>query len=158
MLLKRVDWVLDYQKFKSFELVFTTNIELLSHLGEYLEAENLLDDYERSVPNRDVRYIHYCAMRCQYHWTKDDFATAVQWGRKGKKLVDSGVETQYYILHRLALAERDSGHPEVAVQTFLNGRSLSKVIDPAILDQDLNRHYYGTTTVRLKSRKAILTH
>jgi tetratricopeptide (TPR) repeat protein len=62
---------------------------------------------------------------------------------EGKKLVDSGVETQYYILHRLALAERDSGHPEVAVQTFLNGRSLSKVIDPAILDQDLNGHYYG---------------
>jgi hypothetical protein len=92
-------------KYKLFEKVFSSYVHLLSHLGQYGEAEQLLNDYESTVPNRDTRYIQYCGMRCEYHWIKGDFATALQWGRTGKKLTDSGVDTEYDISHKLALAE-----------------------------------------------------
>ena len=143
MLLNRFDWISDHYKFKFFEKVFAVNVNLLSHLGEYSEAERLLGEFERTVPNRDARYIQYCGMQCEYHWIKGDFATAAQWGRTGKKLKDSGVDTRYEIAGTLALAERDSGHPEVALETFLQGQPLATVVNPASIDQERAGYYYG---------------
>src|SRR5450432_918836 len=45
--------------------------------------------------------------------------------------------------YTLALAERDSGRPEVALPIFLGGRSLSEVIDPEELDEQRRGHHYG---------------
>jgi hypothetical protein len=74
---------------------------------------------------------------------RGDFTSAVQWGQKGQHLVESGVDTKYDISHSLALAERDSGHPESALLYFLRGRSLPVVTDPDELDEALDGAYYG---------------
>jgi tetratricopeptide (TPR) repeat protein len=103
----------------------------------------MLDLYERTVSDRDVRYILYCEMRCYSYWFRGDFEAAIEWGKKGEHLKSSGVDTGRSVAHTLALAERDGGRPESALPVFLEGRSLSEVIDPDELDQERHGHYYG---------------
>jgi tetratricopeptide (TPR) repeat protein len=124
--------------------VFDTYVVLLDDLGRYAEVDALLEKYELTVPNRDARYINYCDMRCFSKWVRGDFATAVKWGKVGHNLkVSSGVDTTYDVSHNLALAERDAGHPEVALPTFLAGGNLSKVVNPRELDENRGGPYYG---------------
>lgn len=144
LLLKEANWVVDYPKFKGFESVFLIHMENLGYLGEYSEAEALLDRYERTVESKDVRYINYCDMRCHLAWVRGDFTLAIQWGRKGKKLKDdTQVDTQYDISHTLALAERDGGEPEIALKTFLKDQTLSEVTNPEELDETRGGPHYG---------------
>jgi tetratricopeptide (TPR) repeat protein len=83
-------------------------------------------------------------MRCYSKWSRGDFATAVKWGKIGEDLkTSSGVDTTYDVSHNLALAQRDAGRPEVALQIFLFGRGLSEVVDPKELDEKRNGAYYG---------------
>ena len=126
MLLAEANWVIDHPKFKGFENVFNIHIENLGYLGEYTEARGS-DRYEHALQVKDARYINYCEMRCHLAWVRGDFTTAIQWGRKGKKLKDdTQVDTHFDISHSLALAERDGGQPEVALTEFLQTHACRK--------------------------------
>jgi tetratricopeptide (TPR) repeat protein len=144
ILFETVDWVSNHAEFKYFEGVFRFYVYSLCHLGEIAEVDGLLEKYEITVLSKDARYINYCNLRCYSKWARDDFTTAVKWGRKGQDLkVSSGVDTSYDISHNLALAERDSGRPEAALPTFLQGGSLAEVTHPEGLDGKRNGSYYG---------------
>jgi tetratricopeptide (TPR) repeat protein len=146
LLFSGVDWVSEHAKFAPFESVFHSHIRILSQLGKTMEVDSLLDEYERTVPNRDVRYIRYCELRCYSLWFRSEFAEAVEWGEKGQALVESsGVDSKLSagMTHTLALAERDAGRPELALPIFLDGRALAEVIDPDELDEKRGEHHYG---------------
>lgn len=124
--------------------MFNAQIRILSDLGEYREVDRLLEQYELTVPERDARYINYCDKRCYSLWARGDFSAAVTWGKMGKVLTQSvDVDTKFTVVHSLALAERDAGEPESALPVFLQGRSLSRVIDPEELDESLVGEHYG---------------
>ncbi|HYM77224.1 MAG TPA: SIR2 family protein [Candidatus Dormibacteraeota bacterium] len=142
-LLSSVDWVARHAEFSAFDAVFRVHARILGYLGEYSEVEFLLADFERTVPNKDARYIFYCELRCYFNWVKGDFTSAVEWGGKGKRLKDSGVDTTRDVSGSLALAERDAGHAESALQYFLHGRSLDEVTDPEELDEEQDGAHYG---------------
>jgi tetratricopeptide (TPR) repeat protein len=75
---------------------------------------------------------------------RGDFTAALEWGRRGKTLKESsGADTEYEIRHQLALAERDAGNPEIALETFLAGREMSMVLDPEELEIERGGAYYG---------------
>lgn len=138
------DWVTDYGQYEGFETVFSAHVRLLSHLGEFAETDMLLDMYAATVPNKDARYINYCEMRCTAKWSRADFASAVDWGKKGKLLKEaSNVDTHYNVDHALALAERDAGRPEAALPIFLKGRALAVVVDPNELEEERGGPHYG---------------
>ena len=146
LLFSSIDWVSEHAKFASFESVFYSHIRILSHLGKTKEVDSLLDEYERTVPNRDVRYIRYCELRCNSLWFRYAFAEAVEWGERGQNLFEaSGVDSKLSagITHSLALAERDAGRPELALPIFLDGRALAEVVDPDELDEKRGDHHYG---------------
>lgn len=129
---------------RNLDVVLSSQARTLTYLGENGEVDALLGAYERSIPDRDARYILYCDMRCHAHWFRGDFEAAIKWGKRGQELKEtSGVDTRYTAAHDLALAERDSGHPESALAVFLEGRSLPEVIDPDELDEKWKGHYYG---------------
>jgi hypothetical protein len=96
LLLASFDWVSEHLKYKPFEELFQYQIETLSYLGETQEVDRLLEQYERTVFNRDARYINYCRLRCQSQWLRNDFSSAIEWGMKGKNLLEpSHVDTIY---------------------------------------------------------------
>lgn len=144
LLLSKVDWISNHRKFKAFEDVFEAHLEILSHLGEYSEVDSLLEKYERTVVEKDARYIHYCGMKCHAKWARGEFSEAVEWGERGRQLKDrSGVDTKFEVAHTLALAKRDAGEPESALPTFLEGRELHEVTNPDELDEDRGGDHYG---------------
>jgi len=144
LLLNVSDWVSEHGQYPKFERVFRAHIEMLSYLGEHKEVEGLLQQYERTVPVRDSRYIAYAELRCTTKWLQGEFKEAVEWGRTGKHLKDtSQVDTDISIDHALALAERDAGNSEVALQSFLNGEPLSRVVDPRELTKERGGPFYG---------------
>ena len=77
LLFSVVDWVGEREKFKTFETVFVCYVELLDNLGEYLEVDDLLDKYQRTVPDKDARYIHYCKMQCHSNWARGRFSVVL---------------------------------------------------------------------------------
>jgi tetratricopeptide (TPR) repeat protein len=143
LLFSAVDWIAEHSKYKGFDVVFYYQAELLGYLGEYQEVEDLLEKYQATVPEKDARYILYCQMRCDQNWVCGEFSKAVEWGKIGQTLKDSGVDTKYDVAHTLALAERDAGRPESALPVFLKGRTLSEVVDPDEFDDERAGAYYG---------------
>ena len=146
LVLSSIDWASEHEKFRPFEAVFKSHIEILSYLGEVEEADKLLDQYEHTVPDRDARYINYCEMRCFTNWVRNDFVAAVEWGKIGHDLMkSSGVDSRFTntIAYTLALAERDAGQPESALPVFLAGRQLSEVVAPQELEEGRGEHHYG---------------
>jgi tetratricopeptide (TPR) repeat protein len=141
-----IDWVSEHQKFKSFDVVFRAQSEILSYLGEYAEADQLLDRYEMTVVDRNVRYIRYCEMKCYANWVRGQFTDAVRWGKIGLNLkTSSSVDTDIDPSHSLALAERDAGQPESALPVFLAGQTLAEATDPEELDYERSGPHYGNT-------------
>jgi tetratricopeptide (TPR) repeat protein len=142
-LLASVDCVSDHAKFSGFEGVFDSYVTFLNDLGEFAEVDELLELYEKTVPQKDARYINYCDMRCFAAWSRGEFSRAVEWGKSGRDLKASGVDTEYDVTQHLALAERDAGHPESALTFFLFGRPLSQATDTEEPDEELGGEYYG---------------
>lgn len=144
ILFTEVNWVTEHRKFKKFEEVFRAHTRLLSYLGEHDEVDALLGTYEKTLPEKDGRYINYCEMRSSSKWVRGDFNAAVEWGRAGQKLkAASDVDIESDISHTLALAERDAGRPEAALPVFLDGQSLAEVTDPEELDERRGGAHYG---------------
>ena len=142
--LASLNWVSDHAKYKAFEVVFKVHIYLLSHLGAYKEVDSLLLEYEKTVPERDARYISYCDLRCHAFWARGCYSEAVQWGTLGFELKNtSGVDTKFDVRHNLALAQRDAGLPEIALPVFLEGLNLAKVTDLSELDEKQTGESYG---------------
>ena len=83
-------------------------------------------------------------MRSYTFWVRKNFASAIEWGRRGVDLKRStDVDTRDEINHTLALAERDGGRPEDALPQFLAGRRIDDVIDQDELDEKRTGAYYG---------------
>jgi tetratricopeptide (TPR) repeat protein len=144
ILLGSIDWVTEHRKYKHFDEVFRIYACSLADLGEWEELEPQLQKFELTVAERDARYILYCDMRCYSKWVREEFTDAIRWGKTGFALKSSSqVDTGYDISHDLALAERDGGQPEVALQVFLHGRKLTEVVDPDELDEARNGPHYG---------------
>ncbi len=144
LLLGSIPWVSEHSKNKGFDDLFKMYVHNLDHLGEWGEAEILLEKFQLTVAERDARYILYCDLKCYHEWTRGEFAGAVKWGKIGQSLKKSSdVDTKYDVTHNLALAERDAGQPELALPVFLDGRTLEEVLDPEELDEDRAGPHYG---------------
>ena len=68
LVLESFDWVSNCSKYKYFDLAFRVYIRTLSYLGEYTEADEHLDRFEKTVTQRDARFIFYCDLRCYHVW------------------------------------------------------------------------------------------
>jgi tetratricopeptide (TPR) repeat protein len=144
VLLDSVGWISGHGIYKGFDALLTLHLDNLCQLGEWAEAEQLLDKLELSVLEKDARYIFYCDLKCFTKWTQGQFAEAVKWGKNGEALrKSSNVDTKYDVAHNLALAERDSGQPELALPVFLDGRKLEVMLDPDELDEETGGPRYG---------------
>ena len=128
--------------FRNFDSVFTVFARILLNLGRDAECDALLAKYEATVKTKDSRYINYCDLECYRYWVTGNFQKAIEWGQRGKDLKGI-VDTQYSTELHLALAQRDAGIIDPALEYFLEGRPLADVIDPEELDDERGGAYYG---------------
>ncbi len=127
-----------------FDDVFTEYIHMLVTLGRTDAATAALDVYEATLEGKEARYINLCDMRCYLHWVNHSFPAAIQWGSRGVDLKrESSVDTGFDCSHNLALAQRDAGFVEPALEYFLNGEQLDNVVQPDVILPDRGETFYG---------------
>jgi tetratricopeptide (TPR) repeat protein len=146
LLLSSTAWVSEHPSLPGFDGMFKTHLENLAHLTEFVEADDLLDKYAMTVLDKDYRYAIYCHLRSFTKWLCGDFKSAVDWGRMGEAIPEQKTwppEGRLYIKHTLALAQRDAGEPEIALEFFLRGHQLGKVVDPDELHELGGGPFYG---------------
>ena len=135
--------VSELPKFPQFDAVFKEYDRFLVNLGRTESASEALGLYFETLVGKDARYINYCDMQAYLHWRNGNYPAAIKWGTEGADLKrGSGVDTRYTSEHTLALAQRDSGAIDPALEHFLGGATIDEVIDPEKLDVDRGGPFY----------------
>lgn len=142
-LFSELDWTEACSSLRGFDQLLRRLIESMTQMGQFREARHYLSRYADSIPGKSVQFINYCDLNCYLHWYQEEYATAIFWGEQGESLrAASKVDTQFNTAHNLALARRDMGQPEVALQFFLGGQTLEQVLDGEV-DRARRGSYYG---------------
>lgn len=129
--LEAVDWSTAPNELREFDEIVEQFIICLDELGDYEGADIILDRFSQTIPEKTARYIHLCDMKCHSFWRRGDFATAIKWGKQGVGLKkQTNVDTKHGSEHNLALAQRDFGQIEPALEHFLGQAKLERLIDP----------------------------
>ena len=115
---KNIEKIIDFDEFHSLN-------SMLGHsyveYGRNKEAIAHIERYSRLIPRGTAQYVAVCSVACYIYWMLEEFQKAIEWGSEGVRLkVDEHIDTQYDCRHELALAQRDSGNVQVALEYFQN--------------------------------------
>jgi tetratricopeptide (TPR) repeat protein len=104
--------------------------ETYAEFGRDIEAHNHLIRYGRLIPKGTAQYIAFCNTACYTEWMLGNFREAILWGEEGVNLKkNAGIDTEYDGSEYLALAYRDSGYVEKALQYFLMSYSINEILE-----------------------------
>ena len=130
-LLEAVDWNSASAEIGGFDKIVEQFVACLDELGDYSGADQAMERFKQSIPEKTARYIHYCDMKCYSLWIRGNYHTAIEWGEAGLELKKkTNVDTVHGSRHNLALAQRDAGDTEPALEYFLGETPLSELVDP----------------------------
>ncbi|MBS3649553.1 hypothetical protein KEU06_13130 [Pseudaminobacter sp. 19-2017] len=132
LLFEAIDWETAPTKHSQFDRIIGTMIEALDQLGDTESADGMLTRYEGTIPQKTARYINFCDVRAYSYWMRGHFEQAIEWGQKGVTLKsETNVDTQFDCKYNLALAQRDAGHPTLAIECFRNNFDVADIITSA---------------------------
>jgi tetratricopeptide (TPR) repeat protein len=144
LVLERYEVPEDPAELQKFDVVSYYLVNALGDLGRYEDADQWIEKLAKTVAGKSARYIWLCNLRAYANWIREDFAQAKRWAAEGVQLkVSSKIDTGYDCSHNLALARRDSGEVEEALNYFLRGANLESVVDPNEIDRNLTGPFYG---------------
>ncbi len=130
VLFEAIDWETAPAKYKQFDKTVGVMISTLDQMGEASSADEMLRNYEATIPQKTARYIHYCDVKAFSHWQRGEFDQAVEWASRGVRLKEeTNVDTNFDCEHTLALSQRDVGEPALALDLFLKGSSLDELLN-----------------------------
>lgn len=129
LLFEAIDWETAATKYKEFDHVVGVMVAAFNQLADTHSADDLLAQYERTIPQKTARYIKYCDVKAYSHWMRGNFDDAIEWASKGVSLKnETNVDTDFDCKHTLALAQRDAGQPAVALEQFSKGYQLQQIL------------------------------
>lgn len=132
LLFESIEWETAPAKYKQFDKVVGTMVVAFDQLGDLEAADNLISRYEATIPQKTVRYIKLCDIRSYSYWVRGEFELAIDWATKGVALKkDSHVDTTFDCDHTLALAQRDSGNPSIALEFFRKSWTVDEIVESA---------------------------
>lgn len=130
-LFEAIDWMVAAATMKHFDGVLAALISCLDQSEAFLDADDMLERYGRTLTSKTARYIKYCDVMAYSLWQRHKHAEAIEWATKGQDLKDSStVDTIYDCSHTLALAQRDGGEPEKALEFFVKSYDISDLVNP----------------------------
>jgi 3',5'-cyclic AMP phosphodiesterase CpdA len=133
-----------YNEFKDFDSLFHLIIEALIEFGHETQARNYLKYYEEFVEAGTARFIGLCQLMAWVEWHLENYEDAIIWGKKGKNLKEkSSIDTDYDCSHDLALALRDSGRYDEALNYFLLGNSFESLFSSEDEHSDRDGSFWG---------------
>lgn len=117
---------------------------VLAQLGRFEEAELYIGRFEQTCAGATARSVLVCQMRTYLNWTRGNLGLAKEWGRRGVEIKTTGnLDTRYDCGHELALAQRDSGEVDSALEFFRHGVELVDIVHPDRIDESHGGAFYG---------------
>ena len=142
-LLRECDWTEACMSYRKFDGVFEQCLTHMTQMG-HDEVPGLLEKYEHTISHRSAQFILLCDLRCYYHWYIGQYDEAIRFGQEGEKLRErTTVDTVFSTRHNLALARRDGGNIEAALESFLQGEALERVTETGVLIEERHASFYG---------------
>lgn len=90
----------------------------------------MIAHYEATITQKTARYIKLCDVKAYSFWIRGNFEKAIEYAQDGVSLKsETNVDTDFDCKHNLALAQRDAGHPEIALTYFLQGWDVSDLLE-----------------------------
>jgi tetratricopeptide (TPR) repeat protein len=118
-----------------YDKLLGSAVTILSDLGDFRDADSYLDRFEVLIPGKTARYVRLCNLRCYSLWSRREFGRAIEWGSRGHELKSSaGLDTENDCRHHLALAWRDAGNIQPALEYFRNGIPLNEILAGRVPD------------------------
>lgn len=143
MLLSQADWA-KLAESKYLDSVVTEYVEINALAGELGDCAEALERYLETIDGKSAKYINYCNLMCYTYWANGDFPLAIRWGAEGVDIKrKSGIDTSFDAEHNYALAQRDSGDIDPALEFFLKGHSLESVLSGKPGSTKYEGGYYG---------------
>ena len=129
-LLGEIDWSEACSSYKDFDTIFKRCLTQMLQSG-HEASDDLLARYEAAIPGTSSQFILLCDLRCYADWFAGKYDSAIRWGEKGDRLKErTSVDTGFSTKHSLALARREAGQIQEALESFLAGESLEAVVTP----------------------------
>lgn len=124
--------------------IFKSFIEQLAYSGRASQMYYWIKRFETSLEGKSSRYVLLCDMQATACWILGDSGAAVPYAREGVELKKtSGVDTDHDCSHVLALALRESGEIDEALNIFLEGRDIQALLKEEEPGQLHHSSYYG---------------
>jgi tetratricopeptide (TPR) repeat protein len=141
---EQIDWATTCATSAKFSKMWTEAIKALSELGDFQRADSYIRRYAESIEGTGSQFINLCDTKCYRYWFEGDFEQAIFHGEKGVAIKNATqVDTSFDCAHNLALAWRDYGRIDEALQFFLGQGNEIDVLDPRAIDSHRNGAYYG---------------
>lgn len=119
LLFESINWESAATKYQQFDRIVGVMAGALDQLDDRDSTDSLLVRYAATIPQKTARYIKLCDVQANSHWLRGEFDEAIDWATKGVALKkDSNVDTDFDCSHTLALAQRDAGSPDLAIEFF----------------------------------------
>ena len=119
----------------------------LTQLGNFNEANTILEKYKKIIPGKSANYLGYCSEKTYSYWYQKQFDKAIEIGEEGVELLeDSNLSDSYSLRHNLALANRDSNikiNVEKALKYFSHEEDPTVFINTNVIKKDLGGAFYG---------------
>jgi len=144
-LCRELDWheaILN--EYRGLEPVLTRLCHALADLGRVEEVDWILAQYEAALLGKGAQFVHLCALRCYALWARGDHVAAVEWGERGETTKsESDLDTGFDCSHSLALARRDVGRVQLALDYFLRGTSIESVLSDEAEGREEDGAFFG---------------
>ncbi|RQS48086.1 NB-ARC domain-containing protein [Burkholderia sp. Bp8986] len=138
------DWQHQCAASPKFSKLWSVAVKLMAELGMSDRAAALLERYESSIQGRGGQYVNLCNTRCYKLWFEGQFEEAMYWGEMGVTLkASTEADIVYDCQHNLALARRDHGRIDEAMQYFLEDMSEDMLLNSDHIDKHRNGSFYG---------------
>lgn len=140
LVLENLDWEESVASdLRHFDVQVCKLSDALSELGRYSEADCYLDRLDMCVRGGGVSVVNLCNARAYRYWHAEEFKSAIVHAQRGVGLkLGSGADIDVDVEFRLALALRDTRDVDLiqkALEIFLQGESLERIISPTSEDE-----------------------
>ncbi len=145
LILDRAGWEeLESMNSREFDRLIRHLCKTLAEIEGGDSAANILHEYEKIVPKNTARFVGLCELASYVYWVVNDHETSLTWSERGRNLKDSeGIDTEFECGNNMALAFRDSGDVDKALDIFLNGATVDELVIDEHLQSGRNASYYG---------------
>ena len=145
LILDSIDWnTIENQNSPQFHNVINHLISTLVEHHREDEARLYLKRYEISGGSSTVARLRVCKRACYVEWMVGDYDKAILLGREGVRMrKESGIDTEHDPSHTLALALRDSGQLDAALEIFAPDQTVEEILLEDHLNSGKNAIFYG---------------